>query len=298
MASFLSLAIEYWLGKWYNTIMEYNTTKLTKDEYLNSVTTNLANSENSETILKEFSSIFDLFTSKKYIVAYNPLFRDTRYYDIKNKDLGVIGQIFCSNNQSLIYLLNDDYELKINFNKSLNNENCTVKEIKYNLLNKIYEDDYVLIECLDRLDRAFRPLFHLELNGKKYYASQVVETKEIIIDNKYINTDATLYDYEYYMYDCDYKSFHAIKDKNSHQILLESSDSLNGYARVIKNGDTVPPIKISGDSNTFLKFNFEEFVDNFLNSKELQPDTFVKHIKHKNMHQEFVGANIYVPIEE
>lgn len=275
-------------------------TNLTKEEFLASIKNNLGDSHNKESIMQEYSRIFDLTQQLNYRVSYVPIFHDKRYYDIKNHDARVIGQIFCTLNESIFYFVNEDHELMIKFSEYINDNNNkgTLKEIKYNILNKIDEDDEVVIECLDRLDKDFRPMFHLEFNGKKYYASQVVETKEIIIDNKYINTDATLYDYEYYMYDCDYKSFQAIKDKNSHQILLESSDSLNGYARVIKNGDTIPPIKISGDSNTFLKFNFEEFVDNFLNSKELEPDTFVKHIKHKNMHREFVGANIYVPIEE
>lgn len=279
--------------------MEYNTDKLSKDEFIKSIEKNLENAANKKSILQNFINIFDCITNQKYRISYVPIFRDTRYYEIKNNDERIVGQIFCSNNQSNLYMLNDDYELTINFSEHCddNNSKYTLKEIKYNLLNKIDENDDVVMSYLDRLDPEFKPMFHLELNGTKYYASQVVESNELIKDDKYIQTDASLYDYEYYMYDFDYKSFHAAKDKHADKIKLESSDSIKGYVIAIKKGETIPPIRMDCNTNTFIRFNFEEFVDKLLHSHELDPDSFEEYKSKEDINSELIGANIYQPIE-
>lgn len=260
------------------------TKNLTKNKLMQSIEGNLGNTINRQSILEEYLRFFELTSLFRLNISHIPLFDDERYYEIKDTENRILGQIFCSENQSILYLLVNSIELKITFdNKIENNSPLTIKKIRYNSLNIIDTEDEVLMKELSNLDEEFKPMFHLEINGSQYYADQVAETEEWIENDKYINTDATLYDYASDMIDCNYKSFSAHKYfSDNTKLVLKSADSLNGFATALKKGTSIPPItmRLTYDKfdNFVIKFNFEHFVNFHLKTSELNDSDFEEYM--------------------
>jgi len=283
------------------------------NEFVKNVDENILDSFNEEVLRNTYKNMWDLTSELGYEIDFVPVFSDTRYFEVKDKNKAVVGGLFITKDCFNMYIHAPIFFFRCDVQKIKNDnqEDVYIRNYQYNIIKDIYQNNSYFgkkaISHLETAEEEYKNDIFIEISGKKYYSPYQVTTEELFNKDYLYHVKGTTYEFDYDELMPTEDVFVAyFKDtKNACYYVDKDYDRTYGASKIIKNKkdlkSALPEVRVFTEKNVNwadsilnpdyfseienrLTFNVEKMFigDNLKSLKSMDPDVYLDEESEQN----------------